>query len=119
MPDSVAFFVFAFIFNFIVMVFFLGDILMSARLIIIGVFAIIDRLRTPHRQASPRIQAAGRRSGSRLQRGEGDRADHPLGDDVDYENIRIIVIDDGSKDRTAEVAREAYAADIACGRVTC
>ena len=25
-----------------------------------------------------------------------------------YKNLHIIVIDDGSKDRTAEVAREAY-----------
>ena len=35
-----------------------------------------------------------------------------------YKNIRIIVIDDGSKDRTYEVAREAYPADIASGRLT-
>ena len=41
------------IFNFIVMVFFLGDMLMSARLILVGIFAIIDRLRRPHREASP------------------------------------------------------------------
>ncbi len=35
-----------------------------------------------------------------------------------YKNIRIIVIDDGSTDRTYEVAREAYPADIASGRLT-
>ena len=34
-----------------------------------------------------------------------------------YKNLRIIVIDDGSKDKTAEVAREAYPNDIASGRL--
>ncbi len=53
LPDSVAFSALSIIFNFIVMVFFVGDILMSARLILVGIFAIIDRLRRPHREASP------------------------------------------------------------------
>jgi cellulose synthase/poly-beta-1,6-N-acetylglucosamine synthase-like glycosyltransferase len=35
----------------------------------------------------------------------------------DYSNLHIIVIDDGSSDRTYDVAREAYAAEIAAGRV--
>src|ERR1700677_1009970 len=35
-----------------------------------------------------------------------------------YKNIRIIVIDDGSSDNTARVAREAYPADIASERLT-
>ncbi len=35
----------------------------------------------------------------------------------DYTNLHIIVIDDGSTDRTFEVAREAYAREIAAGRV--
>jgi cellulose synthase/poly-beta-1,6-N-acetylglucosamine synthase-like glycosyltransferase len=35
----------------------------------------------------------------------------------DYKNLHVIVIDDGSSDNTAEVAREAYAAEIAAGRV--
>ena len=35
----------------------------------------------------------------------------------DYQNLHVIVIDDGSKDRTAEVAREAYADEIRAGRV--
>jgi cellulose synthase/poly-beta-1,6-N-acetylglucosamine synthase-like glycosyltransferase len=34
-----------------------------------------------------------------------------------YKNLRIIVIDDGSKDRTSEVARDAYPNDIASGRL--
>ncbi len=36
----------------------------------------------------------------------------------DYPHLRIIVIDDGSSDRTSEVAREAYPEEIAAGMVT-
>ena len=35
-----------------------------------------------------------------------------------YPNLRVVVIDDGSADRTAEVARNSFAAEIAHGRVT-
>jgi cellulose synthase/poly-beta-1,6-N-acetylglucosamine synthase-like glycosyltransferase len=35
-----------------------------------------------------------------------------------YKNIRVIVIDDGSKDNTYHAAIDAYAADIASGRLT-
>jgi cellulose synthase/poly-beta-1,6-N-acetylglucosamine synthase-like glycosyltransferase len=35
----------------------------------------------------------------------------------DYKNLHVIVIDDGSSDNTAEVARQAYAAEISAGRV--
>jgi cellulose synthase/poly-beta-1,6-N-acetylglucosamine synthase-like glycosyltransferase len=37
--------------------------------------------------------------------------------DSDYPNLLVIVIDDGSKDRTLEVARTAFAAEEAAGRV--
>ena len=46
--DSVAFFAWAFFNHFVVSLFFLGDILMSARLILVGIFALIDRLRKRH-----------------------------------------------------------------------
>ena len=54
-PDSMAFSALSIIFNFWwCLVFFAGDILMSARLILVGVFAIIDRLRRlASRGASP------------------------------------------------------------------
>jgi cellulose synthase/poly-beta-1,6-N-acetylglucosamine synthase-like glycosyltransferase len=35
-----------------------------------------------------------------------------------YKNIRIVVIDDGSQDKTYDVARLSYPADIASGRLT-
>src|ERR1035437_10470580 len=53
LPDSMAFSALSIIFNFVVIVFFVGDVLMSARLLFVGILAIIDRLRRPHREASP------------------------------------------------------------------
>lgn len=114
--DSVAFFFFSFFSHFVVYVFFLGDVLMSARLILIGIFALIDRLRkrrTPSEVYEPRVavlipayneeKVIVRTIRSVL--------------NSDYKNIHIIVIDDGSKDRTFDVAREAFPKEIAEGRL--
>jgi cellulose synthase/poly-beta-1,6-N-acetylglucosamine synthase-like glycosyltransferase/peptidoglycan/xylan/chitin deacetylase (PgdA/CDA1 family) len=116
-PDSIAFSALDFIGAFIVMVFFIGDILMSARLILVGLFAIVDRLRRPHRAASPGYNP-------------GVAVLIPAYNEEtvivrtirsvlnsDYKNLRVIVVDDGSTDRTAEVACEAYAQEIKAGRV--
>ena len=78
-PDSIAFSVLDIIGNFIVMVFFIGDVLMSARLIIVGLFAVIDRLRSAAPHGVARLQSARGRAHSGLQRREGHRAHHPLG----------------------------------------
>ena len=51
--DAIAFWVWAFFNHFVIAVFFVGDILMSARLIIIGIFAIIDRFRKRKNFAGP------------------------------------------------------------------
>ncbi|HEY4050859.1 MAG TPA: glycosyltransferase [Acidobacteriaceae bacterium] len=116
--DSVAFFGFAFLWRAIVGVFFLGDILMSARLILVGVFALIDRLRRrrvpPAGNFTPPVailipayneeKVIVRTIRSAL--------------NSDYPNLRVIVIDDGSRDRTYDVARAAYPQEIAAGRLT-
>ncbi len=117
LPDSAAFSALSIIFNFVVMVFFVGDILMSARLILVGFLAVIDRLRRPHRQASPGFNP---RVAVLVPSYNEEKVIVRTIRSVlnsDYENLHVIVIDDGSKDRTAEVAREAYAAEIAKGRV--
>ena len=116
-PDSIAFSALSIIGRFIVLVFFLGDVLMSARLILVGLFAIIDRLRRPHRAASPGFNP---RVAVFIPAYNEEKVIVRTIRSVlnsDYPNIRVIVIDDGSKDRTFEVAREAYATDIADGRV--
>ncbi len=83
--DSIAFFVWAFFNHFVIGVFFVGDILMSARLIVIGLFAIIDRLRKRKNYAGPDYAPRVAVLVPALQRGEGDRAHDPLGDDVELQ----------------------------------
>jgi cellulose synthase/poly-beta-1,6-N-acetylglucosamine synthase-like glycosyltransferase/spore germination protein YaaH/peptidoglycan/xylan/chitin deacetylase (PgdA/CDA1 family) len=117
LPDSIAFSSMAVIGQFIVLVFFLGDILMSARLLLVGVLAVIDRLRKPHAQASPGFSP---RVAVLIPAYNEEKVIVRTIRSVlnsDYPNLRIIVIDDGSSDRTAEVARTAYATQIAAGHV--
>ena len=116
-PDSVAFSSVALIQKFITLVFFLGDILMSARLIVVGLFAIIDRLRKPHAQASPGYNP---RVAVLIPAFNEETVIVRTIRSVlnsDYKNLHIIVVDDGSLDRTFDVVREAYAAEIAAGRL--
>ncbi len=116
-PDSMAFSVLSIVFNTVVLVFFLGDILMTARLALVGIFAIIDRLRRPYHPAASTYQP---RVAVLVPSYNEEKVIVRTIRSVlnsDYRNIRVIVIDDGSKDRTAEVAREAYEAEIRAGRV--
>ena len=117
LPDSIAFSSVAIVIKFIILVFFLGDILMSARLILVGLFAIIDRLRKPRGIASPGYNP---RVAVLIPAYNEEtvivRTIRSILNST-YKNLHIIVIDDGSLDRTAEVAREAYAAEIAAGRL--
>jgi peptidoglycan-N-acetylglucosamine deacetylase len=116
-PDSIAFSVLDIIGNFIVVIFFVGDLLMSARLILVGMFAIIDRLRKPYHGATlgynPRVAVLIPAYNEETVIVRTIRSVL----NSDYKNLHVIVIDDGSSDRTAEVAREAYAAEIAAGHV--
>jgi len=116
--DSVTFFLFGFFNNFVVALFFVGDILMSGRLIIIGVCALIDRFRKRKDFAGP--DYAPRVAVLIPAYNEETVIVRTIRSVMmsNYKNIRIIVIDDGSTDRTYEVAREAYPADIASGRLT-
>jgi peptidoglycan-N-acetylglucosamine deacetylase len=116
--DSLTFFFYSFFHYFVVGVFFVGDVLMSARLIIIGVFAIIDRFRKRKNYATPEYQP---RVAVLIPAYNEEKVIVRTIRSVmmsTYKNIRIIVIDDGSKDNTFDVAREAYPSDIASGRLT-
>ncbi len=116
--DSIAFAGIAAFNHFVIGVFFVGDILMSGRLIIIGLFAIIDRFRRRKNFATPDYQP---RVAVLIPAYNEEKVIVRTIRSVmmsTYKNLHIIVIDDGSKDRTAEVAREAYPADIASGRLT-
>jgi peptidoglycan-N-acetylglucosamine deacetylase len=116
--DSVAFFVWAFFNHFVIAVFFVGDILMSARLIIIGVFAVIDRFRKRKNFAGPDYAP---RVAVLIPAYNEEKVIVRTIRSVmmsNYKNIRIIVIDDGSSDNTYRVAVDAYPADIDSGRLT-
>ena len=116
--DSIAFFFIGFFNHFVVGVFFVGDVLMTGRLVIIGVCATVDRLRkrrdfsTP--DYNPRVAVLIPAYNEELVIVRTIRSVMMS----NYKNIRIIVIDDGSKDRTSEVAIAAYPDDIASGRLT-
>jgi cellulose synthase/poly-beta-1,6-N-acetylglucosamine synthase-like glycosyltransferase len=104
----------------IVLIFFLGDILMTGRLVSVGVLAIYDRLRahvygTPAQIAAYRPQVAVLIPAYNEEKVIERTIQGAL--DSDYPNLRVIVIDDGSKDRTLEIARRAFAAEEAAGKV--
>ena len=116
--DSITFFFYSFFRYFVVGVFFVGDVLMSGRLIIIGVFAIIDRFRKRKNYATPEYQP---KVAVLIPAYNEEKVIVRTIRSVmmsNYKNIRILVIDDGSKDRTYDIAREAYPADVASGRLT-
>src|SRR5271157_1187284 len=101
-------------------IFFLGDILMTGRLISVGVLAIYDRLRshvygTPEQIAAYRPRVAVLIPAYNEEKVVERTIQGAL--DSDYPNLRVLVIDDGSKDRTLEIARRSFAAEEAAGRV--
>jgi cellulose synthase/poly-beta-1,6-N-acetylglucosamine synthase-like glycosyltransferase/peptidoglycan/xylan/chitin deacetylase (PgdA/CDA1 family)/spore germination protein YaaH len=114
--DWVAFFFFAVFAHFLVDVFFIGDVLMSVRLLLIGIFALIDRLRKRHIPAGdyqPRVAVLIPAFNEEVVIVRTIRSVLKS----DYPDIRVIVIDDGSLDRTFEVARDAFPEEIAAKRL--
>jgi len=101
-------------------IFFLGDLLMTGRLLSIGALAVYDRLRsnppgTPAQIAAYKPKVAiliPAYNEEKVIKGTVRAALNS-----NYPHLRVIVIDDGSQDRTLEVARSALAAEEADGRV--
>jgi cellulose synthase/poly-beta-1,6-N-acetylglucosamine synthase-like glycosyltransferase/peptidoglycan/xylan/chitin deacetylase (PgdA/CDA1 family)/spore germination protein YaaH len=117
LPDSIAFSSLAVVGEFIMLVFYIGDILMSARLLLVGIFAVFERMRAPHAAASPGFNP---RVAVLIPAFNEEKVIVRTVRSVlnsDYSNLRIIVIDDGSSDHTYNVACHAYKAEIAAGRV--
>jgi cellulose synthase/poly-beta-1,6-N-acetylglucosamine synthase-like glycosyltransferase/peptidoglycan/xylan/chitin deacetylase (PgdA/CDA1 family)/spore germination protein YaaH len=116
--DAVAFLLISFFNHFVIGVFFVGDILMSGRLIIIGLLATIDRFRKRKNYATAEYQP---RVAVLIPAYNEEKVIARTIRSVlmsNYKNIRILVIDDGSKDKTFEIALETYAKEIEAGRVT-
>ncbi|HVO63549.1 MAG TPA: glycosyltransferase, partial [Terriglobales bacterium] len=117
--DGVAFWLFVAGFTAITWIFFLGDLLMSARLLWVGIFAIYDRLRN---QGPSPAEAAGYQPNLAVlipAYNEDKVIERTVRSVLDstYPKLRVIVIDDGSKDSTLAVARTAFPKEAAQGRV--
>jgi cellulose synthase/poly-beta-1,6-N-acetylglucosamine synthase-like glycosyltransferase/spore germination protein YaaH/peptidoglycan/xylan/chitin deacetylase (PgdA/CDA1 family) len=101
-------------------IFLVGDLLMTGRLIFIGAAAVYDRLREkifgkPAEVASYRPKVAVLIPAYNEEKVIERTIRAAL--NSNYPNLRVIVIDDGSKDRTLEVARKAFAGEAAAGKV--
>jgi peptidoglycan-N-acetylglucosamine deacetylase len=101
-------------------IFFAGDILMIGRLLFVGFLAIIDRLRHRH-YGTPDELAAFRPSVALLipAFNEEKVIERTIlaALDSDYPNLRVIVIDDGSTDKTLEIAHRTSPIQIASGHL--
>src|SRR5580704_17455745 len=101
-------------------IFFLGDLLMTGRLLFIGTAAVYDRLQEkifgkPAEVASYRPKVAVLIPAYNEEKVIERTVRAAL--NSNYPNLRVIVIDDGSRDRTLEVARTAFAREEAAGKV--
>jgi len=115
--DSLNFSLFGVVSSFIIFVFFVGDVLMSGRLVLVGALAIFDRFHRRKTMFDP-----GYCPGVAVlipAYNEEKVIEHTVRSVLDsyYANLRIIVIDDGSNDATLDVTRTAFQSEIAAGRV--
>ena len=116
--NDAAFTLFALLGDFVVLVFFVGDILMTGRLIGIGALATFDRLRDselPAEAASFQPLVAVIIPAYNEEKVIERTVRSVL--NSDYPKLHVIVVDDGSKDATYAVAEQAFQKEIAAGRV--
>ena len=115
--DSVSFSLFGLLSAFIIFVFFVGDVLMSGRLVLVGALAIFDRFHRRKTDLDPNYRPAVAVLIPAYNEEKVIERTVRAALDSDYANLRVIVIDDGSQDTTLEVTRNAFQKEIASGRV--
>src|SRR5260221_10228232 len=103
--------------EFVVLVFFIGDVLMSARLLGIGALATFDRLRKPAPVGGPDYKPLVTVIIPAFN--EEKVIENTVRSVLasDYPRLRTIVADDGSTDSTSAVVREKFSREIADGLV--
>ncbi len=116
--DGLNFYLFAAISSFIIFVFFVGDVLMSGRLVLVGALAIFDRFHRRGAGVDPSYRPAVAVLIPAYNEEKVIERTVRSVLDSDYRNLRVIVIDDGSRDATLEVTKHAFQKEIAAGRVT-
>jgi len=101
-------------------IFFLGDLLMTSRLLLVGALAVYDRLRLHQAGTQGQIESYKPKVAVLIPAYNEEKVIERTVRSVldsDYPKLHVIVIDDGSNDRTLEVARTAFALEEAEGRV--
>ena len=117
--DRLGFDIFGIVMAAIVIVFYIGDILMSARLLVVGTLAIFDRWRGSVRDKQPKPEFTPSVAILIPAYNEEKVIERTVRAALmsHYPHFRVIVIDDGSTDKTFVVAKNAFASEIASGRV--
>ncbi|GAC1512360.1 MAG: glycosyltransferase [Terriglobales bacterium] len=101
-------------------IFFLGDLLMTGRLLFVGAFAIFDRLRNSEYGPAGESQSYKPAVAVLVPAYNEEKVIERTVRAVlssNYPNLRVIVIDDGSTDKTLEVARRVFKVEQDSGRV--
>jgi len=118
--DAVAFFLIALFNHSVILIFFLGDVLMTGRLVLVGIFAALDRVR--RRKLAPGAENYKPQVAVLIPAYNEEMVIARTIRSVlhsDYPHLRVIVIDDGSRDGTLEAARAMLQDPIAAdGRLT-
>jgi len=117
--DRLGFDIFGLVMAGIVFVFYIGDLLMSFRLLSVGTLAIFDRWRGAVRDKQPKPEFTPYVAVLIPAYNEEKVIERTVRAVLmsHYPKFRVIVIDDGSKDQTYKVATEAFANEIAAGKV--
>src|ERR1700756_1119645 len=101
-------------------IFLIGDLLMTGRLLFIGAAAVYYRLHEKIFGKPPEVACARPKVAVLIPAYNEEKVIERTiraALNSNYPNLRVIVIDDGSKDRTLEVAHKAFAAEAAAGEV--